>query len=54
LKVDVTAEADLIAAVKLAEREFGLLNVVVANAGIAGSGTSKTLEEDTDDEWDHH
>jgi NAD(P)-dependent dehydrogenase (short-subunit alcohol dehydrogenase family) len=52
LKTDVAVETDLAAAVALADREYGLLNLVVANAGIGGSGSLKRLEDVTDGEWD--
>jgi NAD(P)-dependent dehydrogenase (short-subunit alcohol dehydrogenase family) len=52
LKTDVSLDADLVEAVALAEREYGLLNVVVANAGIGGEASLKRLENVTDREWD--
>jgi NAD(P)-dependent dehydrogenase (short-subunit alcohol dehydrogenase family) len=52
VKTDVTADADLMAAVELAEQKYGRLNVAVANAGIGGEGSLKRLEDVTDGEWD--
>ncbi|HEY1969220.1 MAG TPA: SDR family NAD(P)-dependent oxidoreductase [Pseudonocardia sp.] len=49
---DVTRGADLEAAVALAEREFGQLNVVVANAGIGGAASRRSLVDLTEEQMD--
>jgi 3-oxoacyl-[acyl-carrier protein] reductase len=49
-KLDVTRNADADAAVAFAEKEFGRLDCVVANAGIAHR---VPLAEMTDARWDH-
>jgi 3alpha(or 20beta)-hydroxysteroid dehydrogenase len=48
IRLDVTKTADWNAAVNLAVRDFGGLNVLVNNAGIAPFAT---LENSTEDEW---
>jgi cyclopentanol dehydrogenase len=47
--LNVTNEADWRAAVTLAERQYGTLNVLVNNAGIL---IRSAIEETTEDEWD--
>jgi NAD(P)-dependent dehydrogenase (short-subunit alcohol dehydrogenase family) len=47
--LDVTREEDWLSAVALAEAEFGLLNVLVNNAGVLGS--MKDLTDETLEEW---
>lgn len=49
LHLDVTRAADWRAAVDACERQFGGLNVLVNNAGIANM---KGIEETTEEEWD--
>ncbi|HJU29509.1 MAG TPA: glucose 1-dehydrogenase [Candidatus Binataceae bacterium] len=49
LHLDVTRAADWRAAVEACEREFGGLNVLVNNAGIANV---KGIEETSEEEWD--
>jgi 3alpha(or 20beta)-hydroxysteroid dehydrogenase len=48
--VDVTQEADWQAAVERAEQSFGLLNVLVNNAGVMTTGT---VEETTEEQLRH-
>lgn len=47
--LDVTNPADWSAAVEIAERSFGKMNVLVNNAGILSGGT---LDEFTPEQWD--
>jgi NAD(P)-dependent dehydrogenase (short-subunit alcohol dehydrogenase family) len=47
--LNVTSEADWRAAVALAERQYGKLDVLVNNAGIL---IRSAIEETTEDEWD--
>ncbi len=47
--LNVTSEADWRAAVDMAERQYGKLNVLVNNAGIL---IRKSIEETTEDDWD--
>ena len=48
VRLDVTREADWLAAVELATGRYGKLDVLVNNAGIGGGGK---IEETTLDEW---
>ena len=48
VRLDVTSEAEWQAAVGLAARRFGALNVLVNNAGIGGGGR---IEDTTVEEW---
>jgi NAD(P)-dependent dehydrogenase (short-subunit alcohol dehydrogenase family) len=48
---DVSKSDDLAAAVALAEDRFGRLDIMVANAGMAGAASRKRLEGVTEDEW---
>jgi NAD(P)-dependent dehydrogenase (short-subunit alcohol dehydrogenase family) len=48
---DVTSADQVKNAVRAAEQTYGKLNVVIANAGILGSGSSKTVEQITEEEW---
>jgi NAD(P)-dependent dehydrogenase (short-subunit alcohol dehydrogenase family) len=52
LRADVTSEEDMIAAVDLAVREFGRLDVLFANAGVMPEGFGTIAFEDTSlDQW---
>jgi NAD(P)-dependent dehydrogenase (short-subunit alcohol dehydrogenase family) len=48
---DVRDPNDVEAAVAAAEDTFGFLNVMVANAGVAGAASIKPLEDVTEREW---
>lgn len=48
---DVRRAAELDAAVALAEREFGQLNIMVANAGIQGRASFNPTESVSDEDW---
>jgi cyclopentanol dehydrogenase len=48
--LDVTSEAEWLAAVDYAERRYGRLDILVNNAGIP---LRRTLDQTTEAEWDH-
>jgi NAD(P)-dependent dehydrogenase (short-subunit alcohol dehydrogenase family) len=48
---DVTKPADVQRVVRTAKERYGKLTTMVANAGILGSGSKKTLEDITEEEW---
>ncbi len=48
---DVTKAADVQNVIRLAEHQYGKLTTMVANAGILGSGSTKTVEQITEEEW---
>ncbi|MBM3946272.1 MAG: glucose 1-dehydrogenase [SAR202 cluster bacterium] len=48
---DVTDTRQVQNAVATAEKTYGKLNVVIANAGILGSGSSKTVDQISETEW---
>jgi NAD(P)-dependent dehydrogenase (short-subunit alcohol dehydrogenase family) len=50
--VDVSNSAEVEAMVGAAEREFGALHVMTANAGILGRGSGKSLIDITEQEFD--
>src|SRR6266705_3238052 len=50
-EVDVTRDAEVRAAVELAEERFGKLNAIVNSAAICNTG--KRLEAISDSEWDN-
>ncbi len=53
MKVDVTVEADLEAACKRAVEEFGRLDIMLANAGVAPEGFGRIpIEDFTEEAWD--
>ncbi|MBM3946273.1 MAG: glucose 1-dehydrogenase [SAR202 cluster bacterium] len=52
VRTDVTSSDQVKNAVAAAEKSYGKLDVVIANAGISGSGSGKTLEQISEDEWD--
>ncbi|MGF7149507.1 NAD(P)-dependent dehydrogenase (short-subunit alcohol dehydrogenase family) [Sphingomonas zeicaulis] len=51
IRTDVNDKAQLLAAVDLAERDFGGVDILVNNAW--GGGHIRRLEDKTDDEFDH-
>jgi NAD(P)-dependent dehydrogenase (short-subunit alcohol dehydrogenase family) len=50
IRTDVSSSDDVRNLIAETERQFGRLDVMVANAGISGRGSGKTLEEVTEEE----
>ena len=51
VRADVSASAEVAELVAVAEREYGALHIMTANAGILGSATGKSLADVAEDEF---
>ncbi|MBT8341413.1 MAG: SDR family oxidoreductase [Desulfatitalea sp.] len=53
IHTDVTQADDMRAVVQYAEQTYGRLDIMVANAGIVGTASTKILENVEEEEWGH-